>query len=300
MKDPLRKIPGFRSGKLWKSVLATIFYFFYLITGLGMYNPTPIDLLLKLIQRLIPLFIVWIVVFNFNDLKSRLPLFRTKKIIPSVLAVVILVFITPISIFILDEFKTPEYLENVRANANKNSIEEESPIVETPEEPTDNSSSNQLSKAEEEARIKAEQEAIARKEALEKAKVLRDARENPALLSEEEYKNLCSDVPWAEVVDNPDSSEGKFLKKNLMVRQIATDPITDELVYICGEEKSENVYTGGTFNVYDRRIDTTHEIKLYDKIYVYGVIDKVYKSWSAPQPDLYIGYLEYLGKFPEN
>lgn len=121
----------------------------------------------------------------------------------------------------------------------------------------------------------------------------------PSVLSEEEYKELCIDLPWEEVVKDKKTYVGTYLKKDLMVRQLAEDTVTGERVYICGEKKEEGSYVGGTFNVYDNRIDQSPPIEIYDKIYVYGQIEGIYSSFSSYHPDFRVKYVEFNGKFGE-
>lgn len=112
-----------------------------------------------------------------------------------------------------------------------------------------------------------------------------------------EYKEKCVDIPWAEVVKDRKTYVGTYLKKDLMVREIATDSSTEEVVYICGENKGDGSYVGGTFTVYDRRDDKSQSIKLYDKIYVHGNITAIYLTWSSYNPVYEVKYVEFKGKF---
>ncbi len=130
-----------------------------------------------------------------------------------------------------------------------------------------------------------------------KAKAEAEAKTKPVELSETQYKAQCVDIPWSEVVKDRKTYVGTCLKKDLMVRQIATDSITGETVYICGEKKGESSYVGGTFTVFDRRSDKTRPIELYDKIYVYGQITGIFMTYSSYNPEFEVKYVQFNGKF---
>lgn len=135
------------------------------------------------------------------------------------------------------------------------------------------------------------------KETSEKKK--KDEQSKKENLSEEDYKAMCKDVPWGEVVNSDKSYVGSYLKKELMVRELAENIETKELVYICGEKKDENSYVGGTFTVSDRRDNKDRKIELYDIIYVYGEITQVSERWSTIEPYLDVKYVDFIGKFGE-
>ena len=127
-----------------------------------------------------------------------------------------------------------------------------------------------------------------------------DVEINSKKLSEKEYKELCIDLPWREVVKDRKTYVGTFLKKDLMVSMLGKDNRTGETVYICGEKKAENNYTGGVFTVYDRRAIKEPEIQLYDKIYAHGQIDGIYHTTTSMNPELHVKYIEFNGTFGEH
>lgn len=130
----------------------------------------------------------------------------------------------------------------------------------------------------------------------EKEKKRQSKKEN---LSEEDYKEMCVDVPWSEVVNSEKSYIGSYLKKEFMVRELAENIETGEIVYICGEKKGEGSYVGGTFTVSDRRDNKDRKIELYDIIYVYGEITQVSQRWSTIGPYMDVRYVDFIGKFGE-
>lgn len=131
------------------------------------------------------------------------------------------------------------------------------------------------------------------------AKPTTKATQKPATLTEAQYKAKCVDIPWAEIVKDTKTYVGTYIKKDLMVREIATITESGETVYICGENKGGGSYVGGTFTVFDRRSNKKHPIELYDKIYVYGQISGIYMTWSSYDPEYKVKYVTFKGKFGE-
>lgn len=122
-------------------------------------------------------------------------------------------------------------------------------------------------------------------------------------LTETDYKALCVDYPYKEITKDNTSYLDTYIKKDLMVRQIAIYTSTDETVYLCGEKQDGGSYVGGLFYLFDRRNDQTQPIELYDKIFVYGKVTKLSKvlTWDRSGINPYIDavYIEFNGKFGE-
>ena len=124
-----------------------------------------------------------------------------------------------------------------------------------------------------------------------------------SLSAEEEYKEKCVDYSYIEVTKDETTYLHKYIKKDLMVRQLGEYTPTGEIVYICGEKKEGGSYVGGLFYVFDRRENKEPEIELYDKIYIYGKVSKLDKvsTWDRNEIMPYINakYVEFNGKFGE-
>lgn len=122
-------------------------------------------------------------------------------------------------------------------------------------------------------------------------------------MSEEDYKALCVDYPYAELVKDETTYLDTYIKKDLMVRDIVTYTPTGETVYACGEKKEGGSYVGGLFYVFDRRSNAEKEIELYDKIYLYGKVKEIQyvNTWSNSSIYLYVDgvYIDFNGKFGE-
>lgn len=238
-----------------------------------------------------------------KPVKKYIPLFKKGKFIFTVLGWFLLIVIGLTVTSIIGSKHSAEFnAEKEKYNTEIQLQKEAEEQTKAEEEAQAESEAGAQAQAEEETQAQAEADAAAKVEAeaaaQAEAEENSDSTQNSSELSEEEYKAQCVDLAWAEVVKDRTTYVGTYLKKDLMVRQIGTDSITGETVYICGENK-DGSYVGGTFTVYDRRADQSQPIELYDKIYVYGQITGIYMTWSSYNPCFEVKYVEFNGKFGE-
>ena len=244
-------------------------------------------------------------VLLFNPLRNHIPLFNKNKIgftiIGWFLCCIIGVTVSiAIDSFHTDEYKSIEAKHNVETESlevkddtkadakSDNEKGSENKEVNTKDNTTKEAAAVDIASTKEDANV----DASSTKDTI-------DSNKKKAELTEDEYKALCVDIPWAEVTKDRKTYVGTYLKKDLMVREIATDSITDETVYLCGENKGDGSYVGGTFTVYDRRSDKSQPIELYDKLYTYGKITGIYMTWSSYNPEYKVKYVQFNGKFGE-
>lgn len=123
-------------------------------------------------------------------------------------------------------------------------------------------------------------------------------------LSEEEFKNLCSEIIYNDISEQ---TVGKYVYKDLFNWQIKESGDR----YLCNaiEDFIEdlNIYqkTYRNYAIIDCRFDNTFPIENNDIIRVYGIVDSVSQSYftGGYNPTIKVYYIEYIrkyGKEPEN
>ena len=182
-----KRIFGFRSQKIWKKIIAVLYYFIGLLMVFAVLTDWTVDVSLKdtiLVKvsdffTLLIYFSPFLVLSDFSkEIRSKVPLLKENKKGKTFLFFVILIIVIPIiSNSITDTFHSEEYKEKMRIEQEQ--IQEEQEKVETKEEKTEEE------KAEEE-RLKKEAEEKAKKEAEEKAK--KEAEEKAKKEAEEKAK----------------------------------------------------------------------------------------------------------------
>ncbi len=79
MKDILKYIPGFRTEKRWKKIIAIIGYLFMLLILFLSDGITNGDKIVTFIERFLCLSIPFILITNIGDIRNKLPLFKSKR-----------------------------------------------------------------------------------------------------------------------------------------------------------------------------------------------------------------------------
>lgn len=252
------------------------------------------DILVYRASNFLPFFFIFILPGIFilsKSIRKRIPLFKKEKLIATMAGWVLLFFIAMIVSSSIDSLHSAQFK---LANANYNTQQLQKEKEREADKATAEATANAKAEAKAKAKTKAKTEVKAKADRQTAGKTTGKSTAN---LSEADYKALCIDLPWAEVVKDRKTYVGTYLKKDLMVRQISTDSITGETVYICGEKKAESNYMGGTFTVFDRRSNKTRPIELYDKIYAYGQITGIFMTYGSYDPEFKVKYVQFNGKF---
>lgn len=107
-KEILKKIPGFRTGTKWKMVLASIMYLIMLIIIFYPTGLTMRDKIISSIESILFFGVVLILVANVGDIRSKLPLFKKKKIGYNILGGILVALLLSLGISFLENFNSPE------------------------------------------------------------------------------------------------------------------------------------------------------------------------------------------------
>jgi hypothetical protein len=126
-------VPGFRTNKTWKKVMAGIFYGISLLVNvallIGMFGSqdSRITSLQVFISWLLVVTIPFIIATSFLGLGKRLPLFRSRRVVTKILAWAIslpLLFVGSIIVFgLLDSLHTKEYQTAMAESAEQAAVE---------------------------------------------------------------------------------------------------------------------------------------------------------------------------------
>lgn len=192
-----KRIFGFRSQKIWKKIIAVVYYFIGIIMVFGVVTDWTIDVSLKdtiLVKvsdffTLLIYFSPFLVLSDFSkEIRSKIPLLKDNKKGKTFLFFLILMFIIPIiSNSITDSLHSEEYKEKIgieqeQIQAEQEKIKEEKTAEEKAEE-------ERLKKEAEQAKKEAEEKA--KKEAEEKAK--KEAEAKAKKEAEKAEKNFVFD-----------------------------------------------------------------------------------------------------------
>ena len=108
IKVILGKIPGFRSGHKWKMALAVIGYWMIIIILADAEGVTFRDKLAEILEMLIVIGIPFVLITNLGNVRSKLPLYKKKKLIATALGVFVTFLIIGMGVLMVDAMKSPE------------------------------------------------------------------------------------------------------------------------------------------------------------------------------------------------
>ena len=215
-----KRIFGFRSQKIWKKIIAVLYYFIGLLMVFAVLTDWTVDVSLKdtiLVKvsdffTLLIYFSPFLVLSDFSkEIRSKVPLLKDNKKGKTFLFFVILIIVIPIiSNSITDTFHSEESKEKMRIEQEQ--IQEEQEKVETKEEKTEEE------KAEEEERLKKEAEEKAKKEAEEKAK--KEAEEKAKTEAEEKAKKDAEEKAKKEA-EAKAKKEAEKAEKNFVFDKVS-------------------------------------------------------------------------------
>lgn len=210
-----KRIFGFRSQKIWKKIIAVVYYFIGLLMVFAVLTDWTVDISLKdtiLVKvsdffTLLIYFSPFLVLSDFSkDIRSKVPLLKDNKKGKTFLFFVILIIVIPIiSNSITDTFHSEEYKEKVK-------IEQEEAEKAAQE-------AQQIKDEEEKKKAQEEKE---KKEADKKAQEEQKKAEQEAKINEEKaFKDSCKTYKYKEIARNPDKYKGKNVKFTGKVMQVS-------------------------------------------------------------------------------
>ena len=109
MKGFLTHVPGFRTNKRWKKIVAIIGYFFMIITLFTSTGVTVGDKILTLLQSVLLIYVPFILITNVGNVRNKLPLYKSKKKNRTIVGVSLTVIIVSTIIAILPQLYSPQY-----------------------------------------------------------------------------------------------------------------------------------------------------------------------------------------------
>jgi len=108
VKKILRKIPGFRTGVIWKMAVAVIGYIYMFLILSNPRGVTFNDKVIDFLTSLIIIGIPFLLATNSGNIRSRLPLFKKNTLKSNVMGALVVILIMSTSILILGNLKSPE------------------------------------------------------------------------------------------------------------------------------------------------------------------------------------------------
>ena len=236
-----KRIFGFRSQKIWKKIIAVVYYLIGLLMVFAVLTDWTVDISLKdtiLVKvsdffTLLIYFSPFLVLSDFSkDIRSKVPLLKDNKKGKTFLFFVILIIVIPIiSNSITDTFHSEEYKEKVKIEqeeaekaaqqAQQIKAEEEKKKAEenTKKEKEEAEKKAQEEKEKKEAEEKAKKE---KEEADKKAQEEQKKAEQEAKINEEKaFKDSCKTYKYKEIARNPDKYKGKNVKFTGEVMQVS-------------------------------------------------------------------------------
>lgn len=186
MKKLMSKVPGFRTGMLWKKIVSVVMHVFLLMIIIILISSNPdgnVSQIHQFMYKMVTCFFIlcfiavpYILATNVANIRDRLPLFRRKTVFGILMGVVlsfIFVFITSITTFaLLGSYHPQDEYETSRDDIGSYKEKDENVMLLSSE--SNNVEPSKEIKAKEEAELKArkqaEKEAKAKAEAEEKAK----------------------------------------------------------------------------------------------------------------------------------
>lgn len=126
MKNILRKIPGFRTGVIWKMLIAVIGYVYMCLLLLNSRGVTPKDTVINLLTFIIIVGIPFILATNLGNIRFRLPLFKNNTLKSNIMGILVVLLIVSTIIMMLNSFKSPEQrqLEGIESQQNLEDLSE--------------------------------------------------------------------------------------------------------------------------------------------------------------------------------
>lgn len=126
MKNILKKIPGFRTGVIWKMVIAVIGYVYMCLLLLNSRGVTPKDTVINLLTFIIIVGIPFILATNLGNIRFRLPLFKNNTLKSNIMGILVVLLIVSTIIMMLNSFKSPEQrqLEGIESQQNLEDLSE--------------------------------------------------------------------------------------------------------------------------------------------------------------------------------
>ena len=236
-----KRIFGFRSQKIWKKIIAVLYYFIGLLMVFAVLTDWTVDISLKdtiLVKvsdffTLLIYFSPFLVLSDFSkEIRSKVPLLKDNKKGKTFLFFVILIIVIPIiSNSITDTFHSEEYKEKVKieqeeaekasqeAQQIKDEEEKKKEEENTKKEKEEAEKKAQEEKEKKEAEEKAKKE---KEEADKKAKEEQKKAEQEAKVNEEKaFKDSCKTYKYKEIARNPDKYVGKNVKFTGEVMQVS-------------------------------------------------------------------------------
>ena len=108
IKVILGKIPGFRTGRKWKMIIAVFVYWMFIIILLDFKGVTISDKFVNLLQTLIMLGIPFALITNLGNVRNKLPMFKKKTIGSTALGIFVTLIIMGMSFSMVNAMKSPE------------------------------------------------------------------------------------------------------------------------------------------------------------------------------------------------
>lgn len=284
----MKNVLGFRSGVLWKKILATIYYLYLggttmFLFSFAMDTSSIIDQLINLLDIVLPLlpfYFIPVIIGNAWGLRDKLPLFKNGK---TVLGVVALIFIFYLPSTFVSKFHTAEYYQE------KKLAQEQAKITQAKNAEEDRLKKEQAAK---DAAKKAEADAKKAEEAKksEEQKKIEAAQKKAEELrkAETDYKNSCQSYRYETIARRPNEYKGKNATfKGTVAQVLEEDGIDTVELLVVPYEGSDVLYV-----IYERKNKNESRILENDNIQLWGKLNGTITYQSSANTPVTVPQIE--------
>jgi len=119
MKENLKYVPGFRTNKKWKKIVAIIGYLLMILVLFVSTGVTFGDKVLTLIERVLLISVPFVLITNLGGVRNKLPLYKSKKKSKTIIGTILTFTIISIIIAILPNLYSPQFKQEQLVTAAK-------------------------------------------------------------------------------------------------------------------------------------------------------------------------------------
>ena len=119
MKENLKYVPGFRTNKTWKKIIAIIGYLLMILVLFASTGVTFGDKVLTLIERVLLIFVPFVLITNLGGVRNKLPLYKSKKKSKTIIGAILTITVISIIIANLPKLYSPQFKQEELVSAAK-------------------------------------------------------------------------------------------------------------------------------------------------------------------------------------
>lgn len=109
MKEILKHVPGFRTNRKWKKVIAIIGYLFMILILFMSEGVTFGDKMVTFVERLLFLSVPFVLIANIGNIRNKLPLYKSKKKGNTVIGTILTIIFVSIILASMPNLYSPQF-----------------------------------------------------------------------------------------------------------------------------------------------------------------------------------------------